>query len=73
MNPAYRRPVGDEEAAAPVAILDGSGRLISIVPAEEFRRTHGAPELSKAENWRRKRARLKATEPEPGTPETVVT
>jgi len=71
MNPALRRPTADEEAAAPVTILDGSGRLITIVPADEFRRTHGAPKLSKTETWRRKQARLKASEPETGTLQTV--
>jgi len=71
MNSASWRPVAEEEAVAPVTILDELGRVVRIVPAEEFRRTHGVPELSKAEKWRRKRARLKAPDLEQGALETV--
>jgi hypothetical protein len=48
----HRRRVGDEEDAAPVTILDGLGRVLQIVPAEEFRR---------GDTWRRRRERAKPT------------
>ena len=32
------RRSGYEEAIAPVTILDGQGRVVRVVPAEEFRR-----------------------------------
>jgi hypothetical protein len=34
---AVRRS-GYEEAIAPVTILDGQGRVVRVIPAEEFRR-----------------------------------
>lgn len=73
MSPANRKPVVDEEAVAPVTILDGLGRVIHTVPAEEFRRTHGVPELSRTEHWRRKRARVKTTAGEEGALESLRT
>jgi hypothetical protein len=62
MSSAGRRPVADEESVAPVTILDGMGRVIGVVPAEEFRRVHGAPERPKPEMWRRRRERAKPSE-----------
>ena len=59
MSSAGRRPVAEEESAAPVTILDGLGRVIRVVPAEEFRRIHGAPERPKPDMWRRRRERAK--------------
>jgi len=32
-----------EESIPPVTILDGQGRLVRVVPAQEFRRTPVAP------------------------------
>ena len=62
MNSAGRRPVAEEESAAPVTILDGLGRVVRVIQAEEFRRTHGAPERPKADMWRRRRERAKPSE-----------
>ena len=62
MNSAGRRPVADEESAAPVTILDGLGRVIGVVPAEEFRRIHGVPERPKPDVWRRRRERAKPSD-----------
>jgi len=62
MSSAGRRPVADEESVAPVTILDGLGRVIGIVPAEEFRRIHGVPERAKPDMWRRRRERPKPSE-----------
>ena len=62
MNSAGRRPVADEESAAPVTILDGLGRVIGVVPAEEFRRIHGVPERPKPDMWRRRRERAKPSD-----------
>jgi hypothetical protein len=45
MKPTKRNVVADEDKAAPVTILDGSGRVIEIIEAKEFRRIHGVPEL----------------------------
>ena len=64
MNADSRTPVADEQTVAPVTILDGSGRVVKIVPAEEFRRIHGSPEPPKIENLRRGRGRVKAAAPE---------
>ena len=62
MSPAGRRPVVEEESAAPVTILDGLGRVIRVVPAEEFRRIRGVPERPKPDMWRRRRERAKPSE-----------
>jgi hypothetical protein len=64
MKPSGRRVVDDEERAEPVTILDGLGRVIQILPAEEFRRIHGAPGRPTTENWRlrRERVKMRATE-----------
>ena len=62
MSSAGRRPIADEESVAPVTILDGLGRVIGVVPAEEFRRIHGAPERPKPDMWRRRRERPKPSE-----------
>jgi len=40
-----------EEPIAPVTILDGQGRVVRVVPAEEFRR----PEARPLERWRDRR------------------
>jgi hypothetical protein len=53
------RPVAEEESASPVTILDGLGRVVRVVTAEEFRRIHGVPEGPKPDMWRRRRARAK--------------
>ena len=52
----------NDEDVAPVTILDGSGRVVRIIPAEEFRRAHGVPERPKAGSWRLKRGRGKTSE-----------
>jgi hypothetical protein len=62
MNSAGRRPVAEEESAAPVTILDGLGRVVRVIAAEEFRRIHGAPERPKPDMWRRRRERAKPSE-----------
>ena len=64
MNWESRTPVADEQTVAPVTILDGSGRVVKIVPADEFRRIHGSPEPPKLEALRRRRGRAKAAAPE---------
>jgi hypothetical protein len=43
-----------------VTILDGSGRVLRTVTAQEFRRDHGLPERSTIDTWRRRRGRGKA-------------
>jgi hypothetical protein len=45
MKPTKRTVVANEDEAAPVTILDGSGRVIEVIEAKEFRRIHGVPEL----------------------------
>jgi hypothetical protein len=55
MSSPDRRPVAEEESAAPVTILDGLGRVVRVVTAEEFRRIHGVPERPKPDMWRRRR------------------
>lgn len=62
MKPAGRRPDGDEENVAPVTILDGQGRVIRIVPVEEFRRIYGVPEQATADKWRRRSGRARPSE-----------
>jgi hypothetical protein len=71
MNPG-QTPVADEEEAAPVTILDGLGRVVRIVPAEEFRRIHGVPERPTPDNWRRRRERVKPSEMAQGATENIV-
>jgi hypothetical protein len=56
MDPGDRRRVGDEEDAT---ILDDLGRVIRIVPAEEFRRIYGVPERPSRDTSRRRRERNK--------------
>jgi hypothetical protein len=59
MNPVgVRLPVRDD-GAAPVTILDGVGRVVRIVPADEFRRHHGVPDPSTTSRWRRRTKRVK--------------
>lgn len=72
MNLAGRRLVDDEERAAPVTILDGLGRVIRIVPAEEFRRTHGVSGRPMIDSWHRRRKRVKTNEVEQGAIENTV-
>ena len=62
MKSAGPRSVAEEEGAAPVTILDGLGRVVRVIPAEEFRRIHGAPERPKPDMWRRRRERAKPSE-----------
>ena len=71
MNPGMR-PVADDEEVAPVTILDGLGRVVRIVPAEEFRRLHGVPERPGPDNWRRRRERVKPSENAQGPIENAV-
>jgi hypothetical protein len=72
MNPAGLRLAADEEGAAAVTILDGLGRVVRIIPAEEFRRIHGIPERPTTDNWRRRRERVKPSEIEQGAIENAV-
>ncbi len=72
MNPAGLNLASDEEGAAPVTILDGLGRVVRIIPAEEFRRIHGVPERPTTDHWRRRRERVKPSEIEQGAIENVV-
>jgi hypothetical protein len=72
MNPAGLRLGPDEEGAAPVTILDGLGRVVLIIPAEEFRRIHGVPGRPTTDNRRRRRERVKTSEIEQGAIENVV-
>jgi hypothetical protein len=58
-------PDTEDEGAAPVTILDGTGRVIRIVPAAEFRRIHGVPERPTIENLRRTRGRARTRPLEP--------
>jgi hypothetical protein len=60
-----------EEGAAPVTILDGSGRVVRVIPADEFRRTHGNIERSTADNRGRRGERHKAAQIEPGASEMI--
>ena len=72
MNSIGQRIAADEEGVAPVTILDGLGRVVQIIPADEFRRIHPAPERPPTHNRRRGRERVKASEIEQGAIETVV-
>jgi len=65
MHRPARRPVAEDEAVGPVTILDGLGRTIRVVPAEEFRKIHGIPERPTIEKLRRSRGRVKPHPPEP--------
>jgi len=67
MNRSARRPVVEDEPVAPVTILDGLGRTVRIVPAEEFRRIHGIPERPTIDKLRRSRGRVKPLPPEPSS------
>jgi hypothetical protein len=60
-----------EEGPAPVTIFDASGRVVRIIPADEFRRTHGEIGRALADNRRRRGERHQATEIEPDAPETT--
>jgi hypothetical protein len=53
-----------EKDPAPVTIFDGRGRVLRIVSAEEFRRTHGIVERPTFHNRRRATERLKTSEVE---------
>jgi hypothetical protein len=55
MIPARRKQIADEERAAPVTILDALGRVIRVVPAEEFRRVHGVPAPVSTDTRRRRK------------------
>ena len=67
MNRSAQRPVVEDEPVAPVTILDGLGRTVRVVPAEEFRRIHGVPERPTVDKLRRSRGRVKPHPPEPRT------
>jgi hypothetical protein len=51
-----------EEGVSPVTILDALGRVIRVVPAAEFRRSHGAPIRAAMESSRHRRERVKPSE-----------
>lgn len=65
MNHAARGPVAEDEDVAPVTILDGTGRVVRIVPASEFRRIHGVPERPTIAKLRRARGRARTRPLEP--------
>jgi hypothetical protein len=44
-----------------VTILDGLGRVVRVVPADQFRRNRGALAESPIEGGRRRRARVAAS------------
>lgn len=54
MKTTAQKPV-DLESVAPVTILDGTGRVVRTITADEFRRTHGIPERPKLEMLRRRK------------------
>lgn len=54
MKATAQKPV-DVESVAPVTILDGTGRVVRTIAAEEFRRIHGVPERPKLEMLRRRK------------------
>jgi hypothetical protein len=66
MSPARVRLPAQEEGAAPVTILDGEGRVLRIVPAEQFRRSKGGREGATTASWHRRRERAKTDETEHG-------
>jgi hypothetical protein len=72
MSPAGVKGPGDEESAGPVTILDGQGRVVRIIPAEEFRRNHGVSERPTIDNRRRRRERVKTSEIGQGVIEKVI-
>ena len=72
MNAASVKLPSSDENAAPVTILDGVGRVIRIVPAEQFRRDHGVPGRPTTRPWRRKRERVKTSEMAQGAAEQVI-
>jgi hypothetical protein len=69
MNPTGRKPVDDEERVEPVTILDGLGRVLRIVPAEEFRRIHGVSGRPDTWRGRRERARTRHAAETPTEPD----
>ena len=71
MNSASRRPIAEEEGPAPVTILDGLGRVMQVIPAEEFRRIHGLPTPPTPDSWRRRKERVKTGAIEQGAAEDV--
>jgi hypothetical protein len=72
MKAARVRLPSSDENVAPVTILDGLGRVIRIVPAEQFRRDHGVPGRPTTGSWRRKRERVKTSEIAPGAAERAI-
>jgi len=62
MNPARPKVGADEEAAAPVTILDGMGQVIRTIPASEFRRTHGSAAQPTAVKRRQRRLEGESSE-----------
>jgi hypothetical protein len=72
MKPAGVKVPDHEEAAGPVTILDGQGRVIRIVPAEEFRRNHGVAGRPTIDSPRRRRERVKTSEIEQDAIENVI-
>jgi hypothetical protein len=67
MDPPGVRLAVQAEGAAPVTIPDGQGRVIRIVPAEEFRRSHSRSHSSPGPTatyprLRRQRAKTSETE-----------
>jgi hypothetical protein len=70
MNSPRRRAVADEETVAPVRILDGQGRVIQTVPADEFRRIHGVAGPP-TDTWRQRRGHGKPSATGQGAIDTV--
>src|SRR5215470_15049199 len=52
----------DDESVAPVTILDGTGRVVQTITADEFRRIHGIPERPKPDMLHRRKGRSRASE-----------
>jgi hypothetical protein len=61
MKDADVRLATNEEGVSPVTILDAHGRVIRIVPAAEFRRTHGSPTRTAIESQRLRPGRVRSS------------
>jgi hypothetical protein len=73
MKDADVRLAANEEGVSPVTILDALGRVIRIVPAAEFRRSHGSPTRSAMDSGRhRPGGRLRSSDARPGRIENDV-
>jgi hypothetical protein len=72
MKRADVRLASNEEGASPVTILDALGRVIRVVPAAEFRRSHGSPIRTAMESGRHRPGRLRSSEARQGRIENDV-